>query len=182
MQRNTQIPVGKHNNRQHASPHHEVDTDVKQMPIRPIILYYHGPLTRYVQLRMRMRRECRERPYLFVLISPQVITLMSTLLCFCFCCVLINAIFASDFATVTFVLLASKTYPADYQKHFSYCVNGMVINAVQTIATMDKCEIRSRKLQSHSQQIQCCVCFNHYHMKYITPSPEDLLKLTNESN
>ena len=37
MQRNTQVPVGKHNNRQHASPHHEVATDVKQMPIRPII-------------------------------------------------------------------------------------------------------------------------------------------------
>ena len=47
-------------------------------------------------------------PYLFVMISPQVITLMSTLLCFCFCCVLINAIFAPDFATVTFVLLASN--------------------------------------------------------------------------
>ena len=75
-----------------------------------------------------------------------------------------------------------KIYAADYQKHFSYCVNGMVINAVQTIATMDKCEIRSRKLQSHSHQILCCVCFNHYHMKCITPSPEDLLKLTNESN
>ena len=58
----------------------------------------------------------------------------------------------------------------------------MVINAVQTIATMDKCEICSRKLQSHSHQIQCCVCFNHYHMKCITPSPEDLLKLTNERN
>ena len=27
-----------HNNRQHASPHHEVATDVKQMPIRPIII------------------------------------------------------------------------------------------------------------------------------------------------
>ena len=26
------------NNRQHASPHHEVATDVKQMPIRPIII------------------------------------------------------------------------------------------------------------------------------------------------
>ena len=38
MQRNTQVPVGKHNNRQHASPHHEVATDVKQMPIRPIII------------------------------------------------------------------------------------------------------------------------------------------------
>ena len=40
MQRNTQVPVGKHNNRQHASPHHEVATDVKQMPIRPIIIIY----------------------------------------------------------------------------------------------------------------------------------------------
>ena len=30
------VPVGKHNNRQHASPHHEVATDVKQMPIRPM--------------------------------------------------------------------------------------------------------------------------------------------------
>ena len=58
----------------------------------------------------------------------------------------------------------------------------MVINAVQTIATMDKCEICARKLQSHSHQILCCVCFNHYHMKCITPSPEDLLKLTNERN
>ena len=38
MQRNTQVPVGKHNDRQHASPHHEVATDVKQMPIRPIII------------------------------------------------------------------------------------------------------------------------------------------------
>ena len=38
MQRNTQVPVGKHNNRQHASPHHEVATDVKQMPIQPIII------------------------------------------------------------------------------------------------------------------------------------------------
>ena len=38
MQRNTQVPVGKHNNRQHAFPHHEVATDVKQMPIRPIII------------------------------------------------------------------------------------------------------------------------------------------------
>ena len=37
VQRNTQVPVGKHNNGQHASPHHEVATDVKQMPIRPII-------------------------------------------------------------------------------------------------------------------------------------------------
>ena len=37
MQHNTQVPVGKHNNRQHAS-HHEVATDVKQMPIRPIII------------------------------------------------------------------------------------------------------------------------------------------------
>ena len=33
-----EVPVGKHNNRQHASPHHEVVTDVKQMPIRPIII------------------------------------------------------------------------------------------------------------------------------------------------
>ena len=39
MQHNTQVPVGKHNNRQHASTHHEVATDVKQMPIRPIIIY-----------------------------------------------------------------------------------------------------------------------------------------------
>ena len=38
MQRKTQVPVRKHNNRQHASPHHEVATDVKQMPIRPIII------------------------------------------------------------------------------------------------------------------------------------------------
>ena len=38
MQHNTQVPVGKHNNRQHASPHHEVATDVKQMPIRTIII------------------------------------------------------------------------------------------------------------------------------------------------
>ena len=38
VQHNTQVPVGKHNNRQHASPHHEVATDVKQMPIRPIII------------------------------------------------------------------------------------------------------------------------------------------------
>ena len=29
VQRNTQVPVGKLNNRQHASPHHEVATDVK---------------------------------------------------------------------------------------------------------------------------------------------------------
>ena len=33
-----EVPVGKHNNRQHASSHHEVATDVKQMPIRPIII------------------------------------------------------------------------------------------------------------------------------------------------
>ena len=33
-----EVPVGKHNNRQHASPHHEVATDVEQMPIRPIII------------------------------------------------------------------------------------------------------------------------------------------------
>ena len=32
------VPVGKHNNRQHASPHHEVATHVKQMPIWPIII------------------------------------------------------------------------------------------------------------------------------------------------
>ena len=38
MQHNTQVPVGKYNNRQHASPHNEVATDVKQMPIRPIII------------------------------------------------------------------------------------------------------------------------------------------------
>ena len=38
MQLNTHVPIGKHNNRQHASPHHEVATDVKQMPIRPIII------------------------------------------------------------------------------------------------------------------------------------------------
>ena len=38
VQHNTQVPVGKHNNRQHASLHHEVATDVKQMPIRPIII------------------------------------------------------------------------------------------------------------------------------------------------
>ena len=40
MQRKTQVPLGKHINRQHASPHHEVATDVKQMPIRPIIKLY----------------------------------------------------------------------------------------------------------------------------------------------
>ena len=38
VQRNTQVPIGKRNNRQHASPDHEVDTDVKQMPILPIII------------------------------------------------------------------------------------------------------------------------------------------------
>ena len=38
MQHNTQVPVGKHNDKQHASPHHGVATDVKQMPIRPIII------------------------------------------------------------------------------------------------------------------------------------------------
>ena len=38
VQHNTQVPVGKYNNRQHASPHDEVATDVKQMPIRPIII------------------------------------------------------------------------------------------------------------------------------------------------
>ena len=118
-------------------------------------------------------------PYLFVMISRQVITLMSTLLCFCFCCVLIKAIFAPDFATV---LLASKNLCCRLSETFSYCVSGMVINAVQTIATMDKCEMCSRKLQSHSYQIQCCVCSNHYHMKCVTPSPEDFLKLTNERN
>ena len=45
-------------------------------------------------------------PYLFVMIFPQIIALISTLLCFCFRYVLIEAIFAPDFATVTFVLLA----------------------------------------------------------------------------
>ena len=38
MQHNTQVPVWKQNNRQHASFHHEVVTDVKQMPIWPIII------------------------------------------------------------------------------------------------------------------------------------------------
>ena len=47
-------------------------------------------------------------PYFFVMIFPQVITLMSTLLCFCFCYVVIKTLFAPDFATVTFVLLASN--------------------------------------------------------------------------
>ena len=37
-----EVPVGKHNDRQHASPHHEVATDVKQMPIRPIIIKLSG--------------------------------------------------------------------------------------------------------------------------------------------
>ena len=40
VQRNTQVPVGKHDNRQLASPHHEVATDVKQIPIRPIIILF----------------------------------------------------------------------------------------------------------------------------------------------
>ena len=35
-----EVPVGKHNDRQHASLHHEVATDVKQMPIRPIIYLF----------------------------------------------------------------------------------------------------------------------------------------------
>ena len=69
-----------------------------------------------------------------------------------------------------------------YQKLFSYCVHCLVINAVQTVATMDKCEICSRKFQSHSHQIQCCVCLNAYHMKCISSRPEDLQKLTNERN
>ena len=38
MQRCTQVPAGKHNNRQHASPYYEVAIDVKQMPIRTIII------------------------------------------------------------------------------------------------------------------------------------------------
>ena len=50
VQRNTQVPVGKHNNRQHASPHHEVATDVKQMPIRPIIIIIKLSTTRVVML------------------------------------------------------------------------------------------------------------------------------------
>ena len=41
MQRNIQVPVEKHDNRQQAFPHHEVVTDVKQMPIRPIIIINH---------------------------------------------------------------------------------------------------------------------------------------------
>ena len=41
LQRKTQVPVGKHNNWQHASPHHEVTIDVKQTPIRPIIIIMH---------------------------------------------------------------------------------------------------------------------------------------------
>ena len=33
------VPIVKeHNDMQHASPHHEVATDVKQMPIRPIFI------------------------------------------------------------------------------------------------------------------------------------------------
>ena len=47
-----------------------------------------------------------------------------------------------------------------YLKLVAYCVNWLVINAVQTVATMDKCETFSRKFQSHSHQIQCCVCLN----------------------
>ena len=39
MQHSTQVPVGKHNKRQHASPHHEVATDEKKMPIRPLYYY-----------------------------------------------------------------------------------------------------------------------------------------------
>ena len=35
MEEHDQIFVGKHNDRQQAFPHHEVATDVKQMPIRP---------------------------------------------------------------------------------------------------------------------------------------------------
>ena len=31
-------PVGKHYDRQYSSPHHEVATDVKRMPIWPIII------------------------------------------------------------------------------------------------------------------------------------------------
>ena len=50
MQRNTQVPVGKHNNMQHASPHHEVATDVKQMPIRPIIIDWNIYATKIVKI------------------------------------------------------------------------------------------------------------------------------------
>ena len=34
----TVAPQRKHNDRKHASPHHEVPTDEKQIPIRPIII------------------------------------------------------------------------------------------------------------------------------------------------
>ena len=47
-------------------------------------------------------------PYLFVMIFPQINTLISAILCFCFCYVLIEVIFAPDIATVTLVLLASN--------------------------------------------------------------------------
>ena len=45
-----EVPVGKHDNRQHASPHHEVATDVKQMSIRPIIMvqYHIGMYSHHV--------------------------------------------------------------------------------------------------------------------------------------
>ena len=113
-----------------------------------------------------------------ILVFPQIITLIFTLLCFCFCYVLIEVIFAPDFATVTLVLLASN--------HLCYSLSEtifiLVINAVQTVATVDKCDICSRKFQSHSHQIQCCVCLNDYHMKCISFRPEDLQKLTNERN
>ena len=119
-------------------------------------------------------------PYLFVMIFPQIITLICTLLCFCY--VLIEVIFAPDFATVTLVILASN--------HLCYSLSETIFilcpllgyNAVQTVATMDKCEICSRKFQSHSHQIQCCVCLNAYHMKCISSRPEDLQKLTNVRN
>ena len=35
-----EVRVGKHNYRQHASPHHVVATDVNQMPIRPNTLLF----------------------------------------------------------------------------------------------------------------------------------------------
>ena len=38
IQRNAQVPVVNNTNRQHASPHHEVATDIKQMTIRSIII------------------------------------------------------------------------------------------------------------------------------------------------
>ena len=44
-----QVPVGKHDNRQHASPRHEVATDVKQMPIRPIIIIGHQEAQKWLQ-------------------------------------------------------------------------------------------------------------------------------------